>query len=58
MHRRVTLEDAYGDQHYGVEHLPTQSDLPATITVNGTRWFTPVWFREGWQVVASGEWEE
>jgi hypothetical protein len=56
-HRNVTLEDSYGDRVHGVEHVPTVSDLPGTITVGSTRWFTTVWAGQGWSIVDTGEWE-
>ena len=56
MHRNVVLEDEYGDHHRGVERQ-TQSDLPNTVTVNGTCWAWDLWWADGWSLHESGEWE-
>lgn len=57
MHRRVILEDEFGDHHRGVEHTG-RSDEPDTITVGSTVWYTTTWRRNGWTVVEAGEWQQ
>lgn len=58
MRRPVTLTDTHGDELHGYYHPATQSDLPGTVTVNGTRWFDTEWARRGWRITHFGDWEQ
>lgn len=53
--RIVTLQDAQGDEITAVYHPPTMSDLPGTITYNGTTWYDTVWVARGWTITAWGD---
>lgn len=58
MRRKVVLRDEFGDQIAGIEHPARASDMPSTITVNGTTWWPEVWARHGWHITERGDWEQ
>lgn len=56
LHRKVTLEDAYGDTRRGVEKQ-IASDFPNVIQAGSTCWSVDVWESRGWTVSWVGDWE-